>query len=151
MIFKKGTGEALMFFAFIFLILIIGAGLVWGTSSFYGRDYEFRHIEAELLAEHTLKCFKQREFFTQGFDIYSECGLNKDVVENGKYLIYFESKEDGNKKFTLGVLDYKNQCSFLGSRSNDDFPKCVNGTTSLGDEEFYYVFGSDQNKQRSLT
>ncbi len=148
MMFKKGTGEALMFFAFIFLILIIGSGLVWGTSSFYGRDYEFRHIEAGLLAEHTLECFDER-FFAGGFDIYSECRLNKEVIEEGNYLIHFESKKDANRKFTLGVLDYKNQCSFSGARS-DDWPKCVDGTITLGDEEFYYVFGSNQNKQRSL-
>ena len=149
MMFKKGTGEALMFFAFIFLILIIGSGLFWGTSSMYGRKYEFSHIAAQLLAEHTLDCFKQGEFFAGGFDIYSECGRNKDVAVDGRYLIYFESLKDENRKFTLGVLDYKNQCSFSGS-TGDAFPKCVEGTITLGDEEFYYVFGSNHNKQRSL-
>jgi|SRR3989344_2252816 len=147
---NRGTGEALMFFAFMFLILIIAAGIVFGVSSFYGKGYEFRHVEAQLLRDNVLGCFSNNDFFEQGFDFYATCKINEGVIGSDKYLIYIRNLKDEGV-FSIGVADYLNQCSFRGAEGNDDFPKCANGTFTKGNDNFYYVFGSNQRGGGVLT
>ena len=142
---KKGVGEIVMFFPFAFLCFIIVAGIAIGVNAFYNSEYEFRVAESNALADKITGCFSDKV----GFDIYKECNLNKDVIEN-QHLIYIKDS-NGNVVINVGVSDYLQQCSFTGAIGNANYPKCVNASFSYNGKPFYYVIGSNQRIKRVLT
>lgn len=144
---KKGMGEGLMFFAFIFIMFIILAGIVLGVSAFYGRGYDFRQVEASVLADKVEKCFMNNDFFEPGFNqsIFKKCRFHENVKQ--EHLIYVNRTSDG-KEFFIGVLDYKNQCFLKGAEKNPNFPKCVNWTTTKNNEGFEIIVGTNQKSRR---
>jgi len=86
---KKGElGEQMVFFAFIFLMGIVGGGIVIGTSFYIGGGYDFRASDASLLGAKIEGCVGN------GFDLSTiktstdtetlseKCGLNKDILES---------------------------------------------------------------------
>ena len=148
---RRGTGEAVMFFPFAFIIVVIIIGLVIGLGSFYGGEYDFRALESQILAERVLNCFNNQsnDFFSQGFVIAKTCHLNQEVIEN-EHLIYFKRADD-NSTLMTGIGDYVQQCSFVGAQRNRNYPRCVNGTVIKNNAEFYYVIGSNQRAMRSIS
>ena len=86
---KKGQlGEQLVVFAFLFLMAVVGGGIVIGTSMFVGSGYDFREGDARLLGVKIENCVNDG-FNLSGvkdsanFGLLSEkCGLNKDILES---------------------------------------------------------------------
>jgi len=144
---RKGSGESLMFFAFIFILFIILAGIVLGVSAFYGRGYDFRLVEANVLSDRVEKCFMDNDFFEPGFNksIFSKCGMHENVED--EHLIYVNRISDG-KEFFIGVLDYKNQCFLKGAEKNPNFPKCKSQTITKQGENFELIIGANQKSRR---
>jgi len=146
---KKGSGEALLFFAFIFIMSIIFVGIILGVSGFYGGGYDFRQLESEILYDKVSKCFleSEKDFFSDDFKgkLMEECRFNENVGEN--HLIYFNRTSDG-EVFFLGVLDYTNQCFFEGAEKNLAFPKCVKKTLVKNGESFEIIVGANQKSRR---
>lgn len=141
---RLGSGEGLMFFAFIFIMGILGAGIVWGVSSFFGSGYDGRNVEASTLLDSLKVCFQEHDFFSPGFDVSKECGLNANVIDDGKHFIFV----NGSKSFIYGVSDYINQCNFEGAKLNSGYPVCVNGTFVKDGARFDVVVGSNQRGRR---
>ncbi len=88
---KKGQlGEQLMIFAFIFLIVLIGAGIVIGTGIFIGSEFDFRGSDAEMLSFRVKDCLINSggEWISGlksegGADLlYQKCNLGKSVIES---------------------------------------------------------------------
>lgn len=86
---KKGElGEQLIFFAFIFLMAVVGGGIVIGTSIFIGSGYDFREGDANLLGAKIESCVDN------GFNLSTiknptdmgllseKCGLNQNLLES---------------------------------------------------------------------
>jgi hypothetical protein len=146
---SKGHGEALMFFSFMFIMLILGAGVVWGTLSFIGNGYDGRASEAAQLGMSVEECITSHNVFAPGFDIFASCDLNKEII-NDKHMILIYSKSDSTKVLTFGVNDYVNQCSLSGARKNGGYPRCLEGTVYRGNEPIGFVVGSNQRSQRFI-
>jgi hypothetical protein len=90
---KKGQlGEQIMMFAFIFLIVVIGAGIVLGVYMFIGQGFDFRSGEAGLLAYNVKDCILNEgsswfsELKTNPDLLYSKCKLSKAVIEDNNAL-----------------------------------------------------------------
>ena len=143
MINRRGMGEIVMFFPFIFICLIIAAGIWIGVGAFYGGEYDFRQAEAELLASRVVECFKMGDF-----EIYRDCNLNREVIET-EHLIFIKYNDE--VIVNVGVGDYLQQCFFEGIKKNRNYPNCVSGTFTREGKEFYYVVGSNQRIRRVLT
>ncbi len=127
---RKGeVGNQVMFFSFLFLLFVIAVGIVAGVALFYGFDYEFRNVEAELLRVQTERCVLNNELndsFRDNF--FDKCGFNKDVIENSGLKI--RVCIDGNDCITedkayISVGSNFQTCDFEGAKANDAFPKCV--------------------------
>ena len=147
MIGKRGeAGDGLMIFVWIAICAVVVGGIVWGTSLFYGQEYDIRLAENSLLKSRIMECFSER-FFASDFNITLECGLNKEVLEE-EHLIYI----NGNgKEFIMGVRDYLNQCFFEGKEGNDNYPRCVKGKVISKNDgkvvEYELTVGSNQKRR----
>ncbi|MEM4259167.1 MAG: hypothetical protein QXS38_00170 [Candidatus Pacearchaeota archaeon] len=87
-------GEQILVFAFIFLLVIIGGGIVIGTYLFIGSEFDFRVNEANILGYHIKNCL-----VSEGSDwldnlkdknnldlLYEKCNLDKEVVERNNLI-----------------------------------------------------------------
>ncbi len=148
---KKGDGgDVMMFFAFLFLIIIILTGLWLGIFAFFGDGYDFRRAEAEIMADKISNCFGEKGIskllegsFTE--QLKRECGFNDNIEK--ERLVYLRNLEDETERFA-GVLDYKNQCFFEGAERNRNYPVCVKFEFSNGEERFEVITGSKANERR---
>src|SRR3989338_2058483 len=111
---SRGAGTAVMFFAFFTIMLIIGGGIFWGVSSFFGRGIDFRDEEAFMIANYVSDCIRNYVDYYNFFsdeDIYSECGLSEKVIEDGRHFVMIKKINSDEKKL-WGVGDFENTCQF---------------------------------------
>ncbi len=142
---RRGAETAIMFFAFMLILTMILGGIVLGVNSFYGKGYDMRQTEANLLADRVEKCFNENDFFMDGFDIYQECNLNKNVIEENHLI----SVKDKDRMLFWGVNDFVNQCYFEAAEGNNDFPKCSERVIEKNGKEFTILIGSSQDSRRN--
>jgi len=88
---NKKAGEKLLSIWWIFIITMVGIGIVWGVSMFYSAEIDVRNVEAEILMNRISDClFEQgmliNNLLENGFDIFQECKLNKKVIESNFYI-----------------------------------------------------------------
>lgn len=138
-------GDVVYLIPFVFLMLVVSLGLWSGIYSFFGNGYDFREAETDLMALSLQSCLESHDFFVEGFDFYSSCGFNHNVDK--EHLIYVKNSASG-EEFFIGVLDYLNQCSFVGSKKNVDFPKCKEFELYTEQGGLQVVVGSNQNFKR---
>ncbi len=147
--FRQGnTGSGLLFFVFFLMMIIIAGGLVGGAYAFFGKGYEFRQVEADAIFIDVRECFLKNNFFEKGFVenqtlFFDKCDLSKDILEDGKHLVYLRKLSD-NKEFFVGVYDFKIRCGFNSALKNRDFPLCKSEV--FGDYEL--ITGTSQNSRR---
>ncbi len=145
---KGDAGEGLLIFMFVFIATIILAGVIASISIFYGKEHNANDVkiaESKLLSSRVIECFlsSEKDFFSEDFDIYEECGLDRGVIEK-EHLIYISQ---GDKEFLAGVGDYKKQCFFEGARENDNYPKCAESYVQKDDKSYLFVVGSNQRRR----
>jgi len=80
-------GEQIMVFMFIFLMFVIGAGIVLGTYFFIGPEFDFRAVEADMLSYKIKDCILNDGSLFDGIKanpdlFYTKCSLNKEVIES---------------------------------------------------------------------
>ena len=140
---KKGDlGTQIMFVVFFIVVIIIGVGLVTGVYMFYGKDYEFREVDARSLNYNMQSCLSQQKIdFTKTSEqitkeIFAKCTLNEKVIaENYYFQIYVN---DGEK------IKFKdiNKCAL--SDKNELYPQCVSSDFFVNNEKFTLITGTDQ-------
>ncbi len=108
---NKIGGEKLFSIWWLFIITIVGTGMVWGVSMFYSAEIDVRNVEAEILMDRISDClFEQgmliNNLLENDFDIFQECKLNKKVIESDFYFNVSILDESGNviKEIEEGVL-----------------------------------------------
>lgn len=140
---RKAASEFLNFIPFAFIaVVIIGGGIFLGVGSFYGKPYDMRNLEAQLLAEHMVSCFRDHDFFAPGFDVYSMCNLVASSLQN--HLLFIQ--DSAGREWFVGIYDFTTQCGL--SEKNDAYPRCVNGTVTKGGVVYTYIVGSNQHSKR---
>lgn len=101
----KGA-ERILFMVFILIVIIISTGITGGMYIFFNQGYDLRNQETTLLMSYIKECLSKEDLQIKNFDIYSECGLNRNFIEDG-YLI---SIDDGNNKVVYGMTDLEIRC-----------------------------------------
>lgn len=132
-------------------MIMIAGGLVGGAYAFFGKGYEFRQYDSQVLFEEARDCFARNNFFDNGFaenkDLFFEkCDLSKTVLEDGDHLVYVKRISDG-KEFFVGVYDFKVRCGLKAQKDNKDLPLCRQRTI----RGYEWVVGSSQNARRVST
>lgn len=139
---KKGL-QPLSFLPFIALLLIIAAGVVFATISFYGKGYEYRMVESQVLLNAVKDCIQNHDPFSSDFSFYTDCSLNANIQTEHFISI---TRQDG-KQISIGVNDFVVQCTL--SSKNENYPRCVSEqvVTRFGS---YNLFVGSNQKARSL-
>jgi hypothetical protein len=77
---NRGTvGDQLMIFQFLFLLFIVGIGIVAGVAILYGGDYDSRKVEAEILNYRVKECFLANEKISD--DFFGKCDFDQKIIE----------------------------------------------------------------------
>lgn len=149
---KGDAGDMTMFFVFFFLMVIVLTGLWIGVFAFFGNGYDFRKAEAETLAYKLEQCFNNnpegilmRDFSEKLKDL---CQFNDNVQK--ERVVYVRDINSGEEWF-VGVLDYKNQCFFEGSKGNTNFPQCVKFEMDFNGRSLEIITGSGEGERRVAT
>ena len=134
---RKGTEKIISVYWFAILFIVAGA-MVYMVSSFYGKPYDTREIEAGLLADKAAGCVSYAGYLRGGVlsqefkeKFIEACGLNfetEDVYgwkEQGQYFLQidfydFNSYPGSNSLFSAfaGNDNLKDFCNLEGEKSS---------------------------------
>ncbi len=138
-------GEERIFTVWWFIVIVLVAGVVvLATLGFFSKETDTKEYEAGILYERIMECLVQngklRADFNSGFDIYKECGLQKEVfLENSSF--YFEINLNKNLVLQGGDNSKKADCSIKQGVEAKNFPGCINQTEVV----LYYMNGELNN------
>jgi len=151
---KKADEKYLSIWMFLIWV-IIGVSIVLGVLMFYSVQGDVRQIEAQLLADKLSLClisnFNYAEILKSDFDIYSKCGLNKDIFDKGG-LYYFNINITGENSGQLGKIifggnNWKTECDYQFIKEESDreknFPQCA--------KQDSFVVDSKTNKKYTVS
>lgn len=127
---KKGADKIISVYWFV-ILFIVAAAIVYMVSSFYGKPYEVRQIEAGLLADKAAECVSYAGYLKEGILIQTfrenfleTCGLNFQVEdiygwrEQEQYFlkIDFSDFNSGQNLFSMqgGNENLKDFCALEG-------------------------------------
>lgn len=130
---KLGREELLSLW-WIFVLAIIGAGIVAGTLMFYSADISIKNIEADILAKRAADCLStngelNEKFLLDSFDFSNECGLAKNKFERGSVFFVKAGLYDKNgklaKEIGAGDASFEKDCEIAHAVTARTYPKCA--------------------------
>ena len=79
---KKGdAGDWVNFGGFFLIMFIIVIGLLIGFYSFFGRGYDIRQADADVLFLQARDCLEEKDFFVQDFIFNESCKFFVDSFD----------------------------------------------------------------------
>jgi len=146
---KAEIGTQLMFFLFIFVLLLTGIGIVAGVTIFFGREYDFREIDAKILSYKIIKCLEKNKI-EKGDAFLKSCGIKEETIGEEIFLKVCINSEnclietDKNKIIFVKGKNFQ-LCGFKGAKRNKNYPICIERTfEKLKDE--YEIVSASNNK-----
>lgn len=137
---KKGElGNMTLIISFLFILGIIGFGIVSGNYAFFKDGHDIRQAEANSLNEKITECFSENEEILHENDLFSKCGIDEEIIEKNFLIVI---KKDNAEIINVGKHD-ETRC-ILGDK-NKQFPKCKNSTISKDGSQYFILTGSNQN------
>jgi len=138
---KAQLGEQMTFFAFLFLLIIIGLGIVAGVYIFFGSGYDFRSVDADLLNYKIRNCISNNlldDNFKNNF--YEICKIDLKVIEDKNYIIRILADE---KEF----FDFGDELQCELSAKNINYPKCTSVNFNSNGKNIFILTGSNQQSR----
>ena len=149
---KAALGSQTMIYLFIIIWLIIIGGIVWGLLSFFGSEYDFRQVDADILNYQIKKCLSEEDINLdinlktdlQAFEqeLYTKCNLDENITKENFYIFIDLS---GEQTYIVGKGD-KTQCAL--SEKNENYPKCKNSTLIKDQKTIFIQTGSNQRSAK---
>ena len=145
---KKGYSDLSDILMFLLVSVIIWLGIFSGFYVFYSFQTDVRGEEAKILGNRLVNAVAEdgkikEVIFEDGFDIFSEAGLDENMFPNGGDF-YFNLEANGNgasKVFEKGTLDFRIKCG-LNSKGNS--PKCFEKEFNLDNYKIKILTASNQ-------
>ena len=145
--YRKGVlGTGVLYIIYLLMMVMILGGIYGGLIAYFGKGYDFRQSEANVLFSHVKECLKEKGIFKDGNEFYSFCRIDETVINDGNYLVYL--KKSNGDEFFVGVYDFKNRCGLVGSDKHKDFPLCATGEIEINKEKIELTVASNQNSRR---
>jgi len=158
-ILKDKRGEKMFSIWWFIVITMVGVGIVSGVLIFYSAEVDVREEEAKALYSTLNECLiRQGELYEKSlkgeFDVYSSCGLSKEVFE-GESNYFFKINfldEKGNalrNSIKRDSSGFEADCKILEGKEGEkikaaNFPKCFEDKANF----IYYI--DDVAKKGSL-
>ena len=131
---NKKAGERILSFYMFIIFGIIAVGILIGVYWLYSALGDIRKIEAEIITARIADCIVEQgkliEKYNEKFDVFSECKLNKEILENPDlYFFKIEIKDiNGGNKFEpilAGNPDYEVYCEAREENTKaENWPEC---------------------------
>jgi len=129
-------GDKLLSFWWLFVLMIVGGGVVIGVGLFYSAEVDVRDVEAEILNDKILDCIIEEGFLVEGFsndfDIFEKCKISSKVFsENG---FYFKILFEGEETFEIKKgTSFETECEAVEDNEVKAkyFPECVKRIRSV--------------------
>lgn len=125
---KNKKAEERFLSPWLFLVwALIGVAIVIGVLIFYSLKIDVRQTEAKILSTRLIDCLVDNGYLKnlEGFDVFEECKIDKEIIWNGDYYFNVSVYEDGilYKNITAGVKDFEIHCE-LRKESKGEFADC---------------------------
>ncbi|MDP2673183.1 MAG: hypothetical protein Q8O84_05205 [Nanoarchaeota archaeon] len=148
-ILRNRKGEKVISVYWFAILFIVAAAIVYMVAVFYGKPYDVRKMEADLLTDKISECLAQGGYlkqtvFEESFkdNFLSECSLTFNVEDvygwgeqeqfYSQIEIYGFSNDVLVSEFSVGNKNLKDFCD----KNGEGFPKCV-------EREFYSLDKND--------
>jgi len=120
---NKKAGEKYLF-GWMFLIwVLIAVSIFAGIFLFYSVNIDARPEQARILNLRLMDCINDNfEKVDNNFDFFSECNLNKEVINGEGYFLRISIPGKINMEF--GKKDLELQCQLAEEGIEGDFPAC---------------------------
>jgi hypothetical protein len=148
--FNRRGGEAGIFIMFLALSILTIMGIVIMKFNLDRDGYDYREQEADLLLSEVEDCLTDlggEGFFAENFDFYTECKINKNVLENGNYLVKIS---EGERVFHKGFEGLEVECGLKGLEKRKDVAKCSPDDIIIDGKSFKIVVASKQIARRVI-
>lgn len=153
-------GDEKLFSFWWFLVMgIVGIFIIGGVWIYFSAHIDVKNGEAKILNERIIDClFKNgkinESILEEKFDIFSECYLNKEVI-NEKNNFYFNIQiyKDNVlvKDISNGQIKFKQDCKIIleSKIKSNNYPECIKNTFFL-DEIKIEILTASNNEGESL-
>lgn len=143
---KKGA-EKIMSVYWFAILFIVAAAIVYMVSAFYGKPYDTRHIEADLLASKAAKCvsyagYLNEEILEQQFtkNFPESCGITFKGIEE-KYHLEMSLTNLSSGKKTLEIKEGNQNLKFSCNIKGENLPFCL--------ERSLYIIDKNNNQYKA--
>ena len=121
-----------------FILIVVGIGVVSAIFLFYSADVDIRGVEVSILSESLENCITHQgilseEVLEEEFDVFKECGLNKEIFGKRSdfyFNIVFKDKEGKTIRNNLygGDVSLKKECEIYSGEKviSKNAPVCLN-------------------------
>ncbi len=147
---RGGLGDEVSVVYFIFLFIIIGLGLTWGTYSFFGGGYDVREVQSKWLANEIQNCLLSKSVdLSSKDDFFIKCNLNEKVLREKEFIVRIcEGNCYAKNTEPLFAINSNYQlCGFNEVRSKNA-PKCNEKNFELNSKKLHLIVGSKINPRR---
>lgn len=123
---KDIRGEERFLSPWLFLVwALIGVAIVVGVLIFYSLKIDVRQTEAKILSTRLIDCLVDNGYLKnlEGFDVFEECKIDKEIIWNGNYYFNISIYKDGSlsKNITIGVKDFEIHCELRKESKGEVF------------------------------
>ena len=144
-------GDKLHIFHFLFLLVLLGIGIVAGFWIASGEEYDFREGEAALLNMKIRECIYESYVNYSFFEhIFEVCGLDKEVTEKYFLVRVCKNSEDcileDKGMFDIGAN--LKICKIKGYQNTENELDCMHGFTKKKEINFEIITASKQILRR---
>ncbi len=152
---RAELGDQLALGMFLFLMTIIGLGIIGGVYLFYGYGYDFRSLEANLLGQKVISCLGENEINAEFFNnFYKKCNFNQQVLSEDHKLKICSNVDlqtcigNGKGEFVLGS-DF-DICLLNAAKKNRNYPKCETMEFKKGESTYVVLAVSNQQFKKGI-
>ena len=159
---NKHAGEKLLSIWWIFVLGVIGGGIVVGELIYYSVNVNVNAVEAEMLNNRIYNCISENGILKKGvingeFDIFTNCNINRNLFFSGS-VYYIHLKFSNNtgilNESSFGQGSFEGDCLVQTKVTANNFPKCYKneGFFSYGEDkiQFYLLTGSNQQGKEGI-
>ena len=125
---KQGADKIISVYWFV-ILFIVAAAIVYMVSVFYGKPYDVRGLEAQILIDKTAECLSIEGYLNENWasmdkDTFLEqCNINLNVEETYSWNDdqYYVEITISQKTISVGNSNLKPSCSLQG----ENLPVCI--------------------------
>lgn len=148
------VGAMTMAVLFLFYLALIGVAILSGHFIFYGKGYDSRQVEAELLAMKVRSCIQEQTVIDKLFfeKLHERCALEKGVVEKFYNLRVCKNSAEciSETQPLIGLGSKFQACRFDAATENESYPRCAFVRFKQGNDWFEIITISSQESRRNL-